>query len=264
MKISLTKCRQALVPSKLGGYDYALNPYKGCTHNCLYCYAPYITHEKRVWGNFLDVRENMPRILAKELKLNPKGVVGISTVTDPYQKSEEKFELTRRCLEQLVKNKFPFCIQTKSTLVTRDIDLIKKSSSCEVGVTLTTFDVEDREKYEPGASTVEDRLQTIEEFSDAGVKTWVFIGPIMPYITTKDNNLERLINAVKDAGTDYVMIDKLNIKQGMRPNILKGIKREFPNIGEKYENLPTDYFQKLKPKIARLCNELDLKHEFCF
>ncbi|MFQ5887175.1 MAG: radical SAM protein, partial [Candidatus Hydrothermarchaeales archaeon] len=214
MKITTATCKTALSPSRLLGYDYALNPYRGCQHACAYCYAPYVLREDREWGSFADVKLNIPTVLAKELRKKPKGVVGISTVTDPYQPIEKRYELTRRCLRELLKRDFPICIQTKSSLVLRDIDLLERFSQKEVGFTLTTINDDLRKRYEPNASSVEERLKAIEVLANRGIKTWVFLGPIMPYITTKDNDLEALISALKRAKADYIIVDRLNIKRG--------------------------------------------------
>ena len=140
MKIRQISCKTALSPSKLPGIDYSLNPYRGCEHRCAYCYAPNVLKINREkWGDFVDVKVNIPHILSKELKMRKPGVVGISTVTDPYQSVEKKFKITRYCLEQLLKHDFPINIQTKSSMVIRDIDLISKFSNAEVMVSIATL-----------------------------------------------------------------------------------------------------------------------------
>ena len=163
--------KTALSPSKLPGLDYALNPYRGCEHACIYCYAPSVIHwDKGKWGELVEVKVNLPRILSKELRIKKKGVVGLSTVTDPYHPAEKKYEITRRCLELLLMHDFPVCIQTKSSLVLRDMDLLKRFSNIEVGVTLTTLDERVREKLEPGASSVAQRLNALSELSRNGIQ----------------------------------------------------------------------------------------------
>jgi DNA repair photolyase len=264
MKIKRAACKSALSPSRLLGYTYALNPYRGCQHACAYCYAPYVLHEDRRWGRFVDVKENIPAVLSKELKRKEKGVVGISTVTDPYQPVEKKYELTRRCLEQLLRYDFPICVQTKSSLVLRDLDLLEKFSQKEVGFTLTTIYDEARKKYEPNASSVEERLNALETLTNKGITTWAFLGPIMPYITTKNNDLEALISALKKAKIAYVMVDRLNIKRGMLPNLMDFIKREFPHLEERYRLLSKGYFEEVKKEIMKLCRDYDLRYEFCY
>ena len=169
------KVKTALSPSKLPGLDYALNPYRGCAHACVYCYAPSVIHWNGKWGELVEVKVNLPRILSKTLRTAKKGVVGLGTVTDPYQPAEEKYEITRRCLELLRLHDFPVCIMTKSALVLRDIDLLREFSNIEVGITLTLPDDRLREKLEPGASSVEERLRALRELREAGIDTWVFL-----------------------------------------------------------------------------------------
>ncbi|MBU4374144.1 MAG: radical SAM protein [Euryarchaeota archaeon] len=210
--------KTALSPSKLPGLDYALNPYRGCAHACVYCYAPSVIQwDKGKWGELVEAKVNLPRILSKELRVKKKGVVGLGTVTDPYQPAEKKYEITRRCLELLLIHDFPVCIQTKSSLVLRDIDLLKKFTNIEVGVTLTTLDDSVMAKMEPGASTVEERLRALEELSKNGIKTWVFLGPVMPYIT----DVEALVEAIVDVKPRYVLVDRLRLKEG----VWDGVKR---------------------------------------
>ncbi|MFZ3382435.1 MAG: radical SAM protein [Candidatus Methanoperedens sp.] len=226
--------KTALSPSKLPGLDYALNPYRGCEHACVYCYAPSVIHwGKGKWGKLVEVKVNLPRILSKELRTKKKGVVGLGTVTDPYQPAEKKYEITRRCLELLLMHDFPVCIQTKSSLVLRDMDLLKDFTNIEVGVTLTTLDDRLRAKMEPGASTVEERLCALEELSKNGIKTWVFFGPVMPYIT----DVEALVDAIAEVKPKYVLVDKLNLKEDVWDNIIRFIEEFYPQYSKKYSDI---------------------------
>ena len=185
MIIREVNCKTALSTSSLPGLDYSLNPYRGCQHNCAYCYVPNVLHIKRNnWGNFVDVRTNIPNILSKELKKKKPGIIGISTVTDPYQPIEKKFNLTRYCLEQLLKYDFPICIQTKSDLVARDIDLISKFSDAEVMFSIGTLNDNERKILEPYSSPILNRLETIKQFSGEGIYVTVFFGPIYLEILT--------------------------------------------------------------------------------
>ena len=247
------KVKTALSLSKLPGLDYALNPYRGCEHACIYCYAPSVIHwDKGEWGKLVEVKVNLPRILSKELRLKKKGVVGLGTVTDPYQPAEKKYEITRRCLGLLLMNDFPVCIQTKSSLVLRDIDLLKKFSNLEVGITLTSHDDSVRQKLEPGASSVEERLHALSELSKNGIKTWVFMGPVMPYIT----DVEPLIGAISLVKPDYVLVDKLRMKEGVRDSVLGFINEFYPLLTEKYENIfsgEENYFVEILDDIKKSC-----------
>lgn len=253
--------KTALSPSKLPGLEYALNPYRGCAHACVYCYAPAVIHwDKGKWGELVEAKVNLPRILSKELHVKKKGVVGLGTVTDPFQPAEKKYEITRRCLELLQMHDFPVCIQTKSSLVLRDIDLLKKFSNIEVGVTLTALDDSVRAKMEPGASSVEERLGALSELSKDGIKTWVFLGPLMPYIT----DVEALVDAIAEVKTGYVLMDKLRLKEGVWERVREFIAGFKPEVLPEYERIflkGEDYYKEVFERVMRRCEEKGVRCE---
>ncbi|MFQ5975653.1 MAG: radical SAM protein [Candidatus Hydrothermarchaeales archaeon] len=259
MKVQEVFCKSALSFSRLPGLTYALNPYRGCRHACVYCYAPYVLRERRPWGDFVDVKINMPTVLSKELKKKTKGTVGISTVTDAYQPLEKKYKLTRLCLKQLLKHDFPISIQTKSCLILRDLDLIKGFSYRDVGFTITTIDDEARKLYEPFASHVKERISALEEISEAGIKIWVFIGPIMPYITDNGDDLERLIEEISKANVGEVILDKLNLKPGLDLKIKEFYSKFYPGLLAKYNSVDREYSEKVKSDIISLCRKYGVR-----
>jgi len=220
MEIRQINCKTALSKSFLPGLDYSLNPYRGCQHNCAYCYVPNVLRINRnLWGSFVEARINIPSVLVKELRNKKPGTIGISTVTDPYQSIESKFKLTRYCLEQLIKYNFPVCIQTKSKLVVRDIDLISKLTDVEIIFSIGTLDDTERKILEPNASSINDRLEAMKKFSDEKIKTSVFFGPVYP--TIKVENLQEIIDKFIDYGAKEIIVDKFNLKPGIFENIKK-------------------------------------------
>ncbi len=253
--------KTALSPSKLPGLDYALNPYRGCAHACVYCYAPSVIHwDKGKWGEFVEVKVNLPRLLSKELRLKKKGVVGFGTVTDPYQPAEKKYEITRRCLEMLLMHDFPVCIQTKSSLVLRDVDLLKKFSNIEVGITLTTLDDKVREKMERGASSVEERLRALEELEKNGIRTWVFLGPVIPHIT----EVEALVEAIAEVKPKYVLVDRLRLKEGVCERVREFIAGYKPELLADYEGIflkGEDYYSEVFERVMGRCREKGVRCE---
>lgn len=258
MLIKEVSCKSALSKSALPGLDYALNPYRGCQHACLYCYSPEVLREKREWGSFLDVRRNMPSVLAKELKRKDKGVVGIGTVTDGYQPAEKKYELTRRCLEAILKHDFPISIQTKSNLILRDLDLIRRFSSKDVGVTITTLNEDYARLFEPWASSPKDRLSAISEIASHNIDTWIFWGPILPGITNRD--LEALVKVIGATGVKKVIIDKLRLKGRIWSRIENAIEfrgRELKEFRE-FAKSP-EQFKKIEKRISELCRHHNIK-----
>ncbi len=255
------KVKTALSHSALPGIDYALNPYRGCAHACIYCYAPCVIHwDKGKWGDVVEVKMNLPRILSKELRKKKKGVVGLGTVTDPYQPAEKKYEITRRCLEVLLMHDFPVCIQTKSSLVRRDMELLKRFSNIEVGITLTTLDDSVREKLEPGASGIEERLRTLSELSRNGIGTWVFLGPVMPYIT----DTLALIDAIAGMKPKYVLVDRLRLKKGMWKGIREFIQPELLSAYERIFLAGEEYYGEVFERFMRKCEQKGLRCEKTF
>ncbi|MFE3845717.1 radical SAM protein, partial [Thermoplasmatota archaeon] len=183
MNIKYIKCKTALSDSKLPGLDYSLNPYVGCQHNCSYCYAPNVLKiDRNKWGNNIGIKLNIPIILSKEIKKKRIGTIGISTVTDPYQPIEKKYKLTRYCLEQLKKYDFPIHIQTKSSIVNRDFDIISKISKVDIMISISSLNDDERKIFEPFSSSIKDRLEILSIFSEIGIRTSVFLGPIFPTI----------------------------------------------------------------------------------
>ncbi|MDO8726755.1 MAG: radical SAM protein [Candidatus Methanoperedens sp.] len=255
------KIKTALSTSQLPGLDYALNPYRGCAHACVYCYAPAVTHwDKGKWGEIVEVKINLPRILSKELRVKKKGVVGLGTVTDPYQPAEKKYEITRRCLELLLMHDLPVCIQTKSSLVLRDIDLLKEFKNVEVGITLTALDDVAREKMEPGAASVRERLRALAVLRESGIRTWVFLGPVMPHIT----EVEALVDAIAEVKPDYVLVDRLNLKEGVWERVREFIEVWKPELRCEYERIflgGGEYYGEVFRRIIDRCGKSGLRCE---
>jgi len=267
MIVKEVECKSLLNKSALA--DYCINPYVGCQHACKYCYAEsytrrFTTHEE-AWGDFVDVKINAPTILAREVKRKPKGRVYVSSLTDAYQPLERKYELTRKLLEILLKHQFPISIQTKSALVLRDLDLIRRFQEREVGFTITSLDDEVRKSFEPMSPSAEEKISAIRQLKDNGVRTYVFFGPVLPYIS--DQNIEEHFQHIAEAGVNYVLIDKLNLKPGLWPILDNFVLKNLPQLHEKWKDIllgKNEYYKNLKVQIGSICKELELECKFCF
>jgi DNA repair photolyase len=223
MKISEVECKTALSRSTLPGLEYSLNPYRGCMHNCAYCYAPYVLRLPRDdWGKTVSVKKNIPLVLSKELKTKKHGVVGISTVTDPYQPVEKTYQLTRLCLEQLLHYDFPAHVQTKSALVTRDLDLLSRFSDAQVMFSIGTIRENERKILEPGSSPIQTRFAALKQCSEAGVRTAVFFGPMYPTITLGE--ISSFLDTIKEAGVEELWVDRLRLRPGIWENMQKTLQ----------------------------------------
>jgi DNA repair photolyase len=205
-RVQEVHARSILSKSGIPGVKYCINPYTGCTHSCRYCYATFmkrLTGHNEPWGSFVDVKINTSELLRRQLRRAGRGTIMLSSVTDPYQSIETRYKLTRKCLELLKLYQFPVTILTKSPLVTRDIDIISKINDAEVGLTITTDDENMRKVFEPGAHPVATRVETLKKLHNAGINTYVFIGPILPM------NPESLAKMIKPY-VNSILIDKMN------------------------------------------------------
>ena len=230
--------------SKSKVFDYTINPYIGCEHGCTYCYARFMkrfTDHKEEWGKFVDVKVNVASLLQREIKKKRPGIVWISGVCDPYQPLEKEYELTKRCLEILLTHGWPVTVQTKSPLVLRDVESLRKFDEVEVGLTITTADENIRKIFEPTSPPVEQRIETLEKLHSAGVKTFAMIAPLLP----KTEGLATQLSGK----ADYVLIDKMNyhyadrtykrhrLEYAMTNNFFTRKKTELANAFEK-EGIP--------------------------
>ena len=196
-------CSRALSPTRLPGLDHALNPYRGCSHGCVYCYAPSLLHlSPEDWARPLPKR-NLIRLLEREAP-RAKGMIGIGTSTDPYQPLESEHLLTRDCLRVLRDYGLRACVHTKSDLVVRDTDLLE---GMEAGITVTFLDEAVWRFLEPGAPSPRRRLDAVTALVAAGVVTFVMIGPML---SVNEGREEALAAAVADTGVRRVTVDVLN------------------------------------------------------
>lgn len=225
------EARSILTPSKLPGADYVINPYSGCLFGCVYCYADFTRrftgHSEDKWGDYLDVRVNTPELLEKELEkvytqiINKRNkyksgelpVILISSVTDPYQPPERKYQLTRKVLEILRDSNFPgeISILTKSPLVLRDVDLLKSIRHTNVGITITSYEDEVSMIFEKGAPPASERLKALKELNEKGLETYAFVGPLLPNFAARKDKLDILFKQIADTGNKTVWVEHLNL-----------------------------------------------------
>ncbi len=216
------RVKSALSKSGLPDLDYSLNPYVGCQHGCLYCYAREYTKYREVverWGSLVYVKENLLALLERETRRLRPGTVGVSTVTDPYQPVESEVGLTRRSVEVLLKRGFRVSVQTKSPLVLRDLDLLAaKRDSVDVGFTIITLDSGVASLLEPGAPPPGARAEALLRVSERGVRTWLFYGPVIPGFNDDAESFAGVLEEVI-GGVDLVHIDKLRITPRVRESL---------------------------------------------
>lgn len=267
MKIGETTCKTIINKSGIEGVDYAINPYIGCAHGCTYCYAKFMTrwyHKGEKWGSFVDVKVNAVDCLVKEVNKRRKGVILFSSVTDAYQPVEKKYRITRSLLERLVDYDFPVEILTKSAMVARDIDLLGEIIQAEVGLTVTSYDEKVRQAFEPGASPITERIEALKLFSDAGIPTYAFLGPLLPFLSETD--MELMLNTLADR-VGRVLVDRLNIKAGNWKNIEATLTTFYPEVQEEFKAAskdPSEYYSELRTKVRRMLDERAIPHDILF
>src|SRR6266498_155552 len=207
------------------GFEASINPYRGCEHGCIYCYArPF--HEYLGFSAGLDfetkimVKENAPELLRRELsspKWTPR-VIALSGVTDCYQPVERKLKLTRRCLEVLAEFRNPAAVVTKNHLVTRDLDVLgelARHHAAAVFISVTTLDAALRKVMEPRTAPPASRLSAIEKLSQAGVPAGVLVAPVIPGLT--DHEMPSIINAAVKAGAQFAGYVVLRLPYAVAP-----------------------------------------------
>lgn len=215
------QAKDYLTKSNLPASDYVINPYVGCPHACKYCYARFMkrfTGHKEEWGTFIDIKQCDKPISLK--KLQNKSVF-LSSVTDCYNSFEEKYKVTRKILEQLVNAECSIGISTKSKLILRDIDLLKKCKNLKVSVSINTLDEAFRSDMD-NASSISDRLLTLKELHKQGIYTVLFMSPIFPYITDFKSIIEKTNTYV-----DEYWFENLNLRGEYKQKILAYIKEKY-------------------------------------
>jgi DNA repair photolyase len=231
LRIREVRCRSILNRSRIPSVDYAINPFTGCEHGCVYCYSDFMRRFRRhreEWGQFVDVKVNAPRVLRRQLPRAKLGLISLSTVTDPYQPLESRYELTRACLRELIHHPFPVSILTKSALVLRDLDLLSKLGEVDVGLTITTLDEKLRKVFEPRAPSISDRLHALRELSKAGVRTWVFFSPALPLFSDEPGTIGEMLTIFRECGAQSVLVDRMNLYPMVWRKLRAVFARNFP------------------------------------
>ncbi len=253
MIIKEISIKEYLTKSNLPASDYVINPYVGCPHGCKYCYASFMkrfTGHKEEWGTFIDIKRSENKINLNKIS---KKSVFLSSVTDCYNPLEEKYKLTRNILEQLINSDCYLSISTKSKLILRDIDLLKKIKNLSVSISINTLD-EDFRKDMDNASTIEERLNTLKELHNNGIHTVLFMSPIFPFIT----EWKEIIEKSKDYIDEY-WFENLNLRGQYKTYIMNYIDKKYPQYYENYIDIyiknNKKYWSDLATEINKYCKD---------
>ena len=263
MKINIVDAKSIVTKSNIPGIDYVINPYTGCTHSCIYCYAEFMKrftdHGGEDWGSFLDVKlYNWKKI--KPEKYNGKSIL-FSSVTDPYIPLEIKYKNTRTILEHLIGTTAEISILTKSKFVTRDIDLFRQFENIEVGISISNMDESLSRKLEPVASKSLDRLKALKEVHESGIATYVFVSPIFPKIT----DYKQIIEYSKGFA-DRFSFENFNYRPHNVPRIYKFVEETHPELLSYYKELRKNpsLWDPIEEDITHFCEDYNLKFRVAF
>ncbi len=262
-----TTCKTALNPVRGMPFRWSLNPYRGCTHSCHYCYARathayYGMNTGDDFATKIIVKTNFAEVLRRELSRPTwRGErVAIGTATDPYQPCEGRYQLTRRALEALRDHRNPLSIVTKSTLILRDLDLLSdlaQLTDVTVFVTVTTLDLAIWRAVEPGTPPPLQRLRVMRRLVEAGVPCGVFMAPILPGITDSAATIEAVARAATEHGAISFGTSALRLAPLVKEHYLGFVAGAFPNLLPPYQrayvgtNAPSDYLAALEARVAR-------------
>lgn len=272
LKIREIKARSILSKTGLPDCDWVVNPYSGCRFGCKYCYAAFVgrfRHPNEEWGSYVDVKVNAPELLKKELetKLRGKkakdiGIIFISSVTDPYQGIEAKYQLTRGCLQVFAEIGYEneIGILTKSGLVTRDIDIFKKLKDVEVGLTVTSTGDPISNYLETYATPNQERIKALKALHQAGIRTYAFVGPLLPHFVWMEKEMENLFSELKQSGVGYIYLEHINLSKYIRDRLFTHLRKDYPEELEKFIKAQSpQYRRKLDELLGKLTKKVGIK-----
>ena len=273
----LNRCDSNRVP-----FDWTINPYRGCEFACKYCYARY-THEfmemePAAFEKKIYVKKDAAVLLARDIATKYKFEVGlggapehigIGTATDPYQPAEREYGVTRACLEELARHEgLSLSITTKSNLITRDIDLLRRiaeRSRLWVDMTVTTLRPRLARVLEPRAPRPDLRLAAIQKLREAGIAVGAMASPLLPGITDRDGELEAVAAAAKEAGAQWFVSGVLFLMPSSAKMFLPFVREKFPRLVRQYEDwymrnayAPEAYRLKIAERVARIKTQLGM------
>lgn len=247
-----------LTKSNLPASDLVINPYVGCPHACKYCYACFMkrfTGHSEPWGTFIDIKYCDKPISIK--RITGKSVF-LSSVTDCYNPYEEKYQITRKILKQLVLADCELGISTKSSLILRDVDLLKQCKNLKVSMSINTLDEVFKDDMD-NASSIEDRLDALEKLHSQGIYTVLFMSPMFPEITDFKAIIERSSTFI-----DEYWFENLNLRGNYKQTILSYIDVKYPHLNDLYESIfikgNKGYWNDLSIQIKNYCTENNINH----
>jgi len=271
VKSILNECHSERVP-----FRWTVNPYRGCEFGCRYCYARY-THEylELNGGDFeskIYVKQNAGPLAERDLSQQPiwGEHIAIGTATDPYQPAEREFKATRAVLEKMAEREgLSLSITTKSNQVVRDIDLLRRiaaRSALTIHITVTTLRTRLARLLEPRAPRPDLRMEAVRKLGDAGLAVGVNAMPILPGLTDRDADLDRLFLAARDAGAQWIAANVVFLMPTSWKSMLSFLDEKFPKLARQYRDwfngygdAPEAYRKEISQRVEHLRRKYDLR-----
>jgi DNA repair photolyase len=266
-----SECKSALTRVQGMPFQWSLNPYRGCTHGCPYCYArDYFRRMDRDPGagfdHEIEVKSNFAAVLEAELRRPREGAVALGTATDPYQPCEGRFRVTRRALEVLLRHPMPLSIITKGTLIVRDLDLLVQLArrvELRIWSSITTVDPAIAGRIEPGAAPPAKRLEAIRRMRAVGLRAGVLLAPVVPGLTDGDASMRAVAVAAHQAGAVALGSRPLKLDPGTKDVFYAFVAAQFPELLPRYiarygdgTKLDASYLRALEARIDRASSGL--------
>ncbi len=271
MKIREINARTILHKTKIPGLDFSINPYIGCQHGCIYCYASYMAewsgHNEK-WGDFVDVKINAPELIRKKLKRMRKrsGTIGIGVTTDPYQPVEKRYRITRGILEELKETDFRISLLTKSPLMLEDFHLISSyGERFRLGVSISVISSELKKFLEPGAPDPLSRLKALSKFTS--INTFVFLSPLIPGFSDSEGELELIFKYIHKYGIKDVLVDRMSLYSNVKTTFLRRVKFSHPLRYKRvmeYQKARSRYLHNVKRRIEEISSAFGISTRFTF
>ncbi len=258
--VSEIHAKSIISRTEIPGADYVINPYVGCIHSCIFCYARFMkrfTGHEEEWGQFLDVKVNGPELIPDRSSKYQGKHIFLSSVTDPYLPLEREYKLTRRIIKKLIPLKPSLGILTKSNLVLRDLDLIKQFDQAEIGFSFSSLDENLRRLVEPGASSITSRLNALREVHNEGIKTYVFTSPVLPFLT----DWKDIIRTTRNCA-DYFMFENLNVTGTVWGCVKGWLQVNYPDLVAEYRKIyfnDDPYWDLVEEEIIEYCRKEGLE-----
>ena len=263
-------CRSALNAVRGMPFNWTLNPYRGCTHGCHYCFARryHTQFELNAGDDFASVilvKRNVVDVLRRELDRPTwtRELVAVGTATDPYQPIEGLYRLTRGCLLALAAGRTPIGLVTKGPMIVRDRDAIldvARAAAATVYMSVPTVDENAWRTLEPGTAHPMQRLRAVRELVDAGIHAGVLMAPVVPGFSSSRAKLERTMKAIADHGARFVGCNVMHLQGGTRSHFMDFLAREFPAMHPRFERLykskypPSEYRKQIQGMVRALQN----------